>query len=52
MKAMDSSLSHAPTITPLRQWALMVKETHDALKEAGFEDRTATDITIGICKRG
>ena len=49
---MDHRLSVPPVITALQQMALMAKETHDAFLAAGFDRKTATDLTVGLLKRG
>ncbi|WIC89129.1 hypothetical protein SEA_OTTAWA_83 [Arthrobacter phage Ottawa] len=47
-----SSVSATPLITPLQQMAALAKETHDAFLGAGFDRKTATDLTVGLLKRG
>lgn len=48
----SSVAAPAPVFTPLQQMAILAKETHDAFLSAGFDRKTATDLTVGLLKRG
>lgn len=52
MDRRPSSALMPPVMTALEQWAALAKETHDALRGAGFPEATATDITVGLLRQG
>lgn len=54
LRSMDHRLPalRPPVMTALEQMAAMAKETHDAFVAAGFSERVATDLTVGLLKAG